>query len=115
MMTKMFVAVACLGAAIGSAQMIETSVRVNLPVDAKVGNVSLPAGDYSIRELKNSVLEISSYSRKGASAFVIVNPIETANHSGADHTKLILRKNENGYQLQSIWLEGQEMGFEVSE
>jgi hypothetical protein len=115
MKNKMIAAVACLGAAIGCAQTMETSVRVNLPVDAKVGNVSLPAGGYSIREVKNSVLEISSDSRKGASAFVIVNPVETANHEAADHTKLVLRKNENGYQLQSIWLEGQEMGFEVAE
>jgi hypothetical protein len=112
MTKKMLMAVACLGAAIGSAQTMET-LRVNLPVAAKVGNVSLPAGEYSIHELQNSVLEFRSESN-GKNIFASVNSIVMPNHQIADHSKVILQKNDTGYQVQKIWIEGQEMGFELT-
>jgi hypothetical protein len=113
MTVKMLMAVACLGAAIGSAQSMET-VHVNLPVAAKVGNVSLPAGAYSIRELSNFVIEITSDSRKGVNTLATVTPITAPNRETVDHTKVVLHKEENGYQVQKIWLEGQEIGFELT-
>jgi hypothetical protein len=113
MTKKMLMAVACLGAAIGSAQTMET-VHVNLPVAAKVGNVSLPAGAYSIRELSNSVIEISSDSRKGVNTLATVMPIVAPNQKTVDHTKVILRQESNGLQVDKIWLEGQDMGFELT-
>jgi hypothetical protein len=110
----MLMAVACLGAAIGSAQTLETTVKVDLPHDTKVGNVSLPAGKYSIKEVTNSVIEISSENRKGPSAFAIVSPVSTPSGAGADHTKVTLRQEENGtYDLKDIWVAGQEFGFEL--
>jgi hypothetical protein len=109
----MMTAVVCLGAAIGSAQSMER-VTVNLPVAAKVGNFSLPAGEYSIRELNNSVIEISSNARKGVSVFATVNQIDAPNHEAADHTKVTLRKDANGYQIDKIWVEGQDLGFELT-
>jgi hypothetical protein len=114
MKKKMFVAVACLGAAIGCAQTMESTVKVNLPYDTKVGKVSLPAGKYSIKEVTSSVIEISSDDRKGVSAFAIVNTVSTPNGERADHTKVTLREEENGtYDLKSIWLEGHDLGFEL--
>jgi hypothetical protein len=113
MTKKMLVAVACLGAAIGSAQTMDT-LRVTLPYAAKAGSVMLPAGEYSIHELKNSVLEISSATHKGTNTFVMFNEITAPNGAAADRTKVILRKDANGYQLQSIWVEGQEIGFELT-
>ena len=112
MKKTMFVAVACLGFGIGlaKASSMET-VHVNLPVDTKVGNVSLPAGAYSIRELNNSVIEISSDSRKGVSTFATVNPVMGKE---ANHTKVTLKKSADGYQIQTIWLEGQEVGLELT-
>jgi hypothetical protein len=112
MTKKMLMAVACLGAAIGSAQTRET-LRVNLPVAAKVGNVSLPAGEYSIREMQNSVIEFRSESN-GKNTFAAVNPIVMPHHQVADHSKVILQKSDNGYQVQKIWIEGQEMGLELT-
>ena len=112
MTKKMLMAVACLGAAIGSAQSMNT-LHVNLPVAAKVGNFSLPAGEYSIHELSNSVIEISSSDRKGVNTFATVNSIVAPNQKTSDHTKVVLRKDDNGYQVQQIWFEGQEMGFEL--
>jgi hypothetical protein len=113
MTKKMLMAVACLGAAVASAQTMET-VKVTLPMDAKIGKVSLPAGEYSIKELNSSVLEIQSAAHHGNNAFVQVNSITTASGAAAEHTKVVLKKDANGYQLQTIWIEGQELGFELS-
>jgi ribosome-binding factor A len=110
----MLMAVACLGAAIGSAQTMQTTVKVNFAHDTQVGKVSLPAAKYSIKELANSVIEISSDDRKGANVFATVMPVENKNGEAADRTKVILRQDDNGtYELKSIWLEGQEFGFEL--
>jgi len=105
--------VVCLGAAIGSAQMLET-VHMTLPVDAKVGKVTLPAGSYSIREISDSVIEISPDSRKGPSTLATVMPIVAPNQKTADHTKVVLRQEVKGLQVDQIWLEGQDMGFELN-
>ena len=103
----------CLGAAIGSAQMMET-VHMTLPMAAKVGKVTLPAGSYSIREVSNSVVEISPDSRKGPSTLVAVMPIVAPNQKVADHTKVVLRQEDKGLQVDKIWLEGQDIGFELN-
>ena len=114
MRNTFLMAVACLGAAIGSAQTMHTSVKVNFANDTQVGKVSLPAGKYSIKELANSVIEISSDDRKGANIFATVMPVANKNGEAADRTKVILKQDENGaYELRSIWLEGQDFGFEL--
>jgi len=118
MTTKMFLTTAFLGAALGFgtrpavAQTIET-VKVNLPVDAKVGNVFLPAGQYSIKEWNSSVLQISSNTEKGLNAFLPV--ISVSGQGAADHTKVTLRKDDSGrFELETVWLEGQQNGFEFT-
>jgi hypothetical protein len=114
MRTKMMMAVACLGAAIGTAQTLETAVKVNLPYATKVGNVTLAAGKYSIKEVSGSVIEITSEERKGQSAFAIVSSVSTPSGAASDRTKVTLRQEENGsYDLKDIWVEGQEFGFEL--
>ncbi len=116
-MKKMiFGAVACLGLVIGFASTVSAqsmaSMKVTLPVDAKVGNISLPAGKYSIKEVNKSVLEIRSDSKKGASAFVTVMSI--TGQKPADRSKVTLKMESGGYQVDTIWLEGQELGFELT-
>jgi hypothetical protein len=85
-----------------------------LPVAAKVGNVSLPAGQYRIHELNNSVIEITSDARNGVSAFATVNSITDRSQKVAKESKIILRKDESGYQVQQIWIEGEQLGFELT-
>jgi len=41
-------------------------------------------------------------------------PIIAPNQKTVDHTKVILRQENSGLQVDKIWLEGQEMGFELS-
>jgi hypothetical protein len=113
MKKTIFGTVVCLGAMIASAQTMNT-VHVNLPVDAKVGNFNLPAGSYSIHELSNSVIEISSDSKNGVSTLASVMQIVAPNEKTSDSTKVVLEKKDNGFQVQKIWLEGQELGFELT-
>jgi hypothetical protein len=113
MISKMLMAVACLGAAIASAQTLGT-VRVTLPVDANVGHVTLPAGHYSVHELNDSVLQFTSDDHKGVSTFVTAMPILAPNQAAVDHTGVVLREKETGYQVDKIWLQGQDMGFELA-
>jgi hypothetical protein len=118
-MKKMiFGAVACLGLAIGfesaaNAQVMD-SVKVTLPVDAKVGSVSLPAGTYSIRELNSSVLEIKSDAKHGVSAFATVMTVNRPDSHTSAKTMVTLKKEGDAYQLDNIWIEGQELGFELT-
>jgi hypothetical protein len=112
MKKTMIIAVACLSAAIGSAQMMDSTVKVNLPHDTQVGKVVLPAGNYTIKEITSSVIEISSDARKGNNTFAMVAPV-TANHE-TDHTKVVLNQDDSGkYELKSIWIEGSDTGFEL--
>jgi hypothetical protein len=60
------------------------------------------------------VIEITSDSRNGVNTFATVNSIVAPNQKTADHSKVVLRKDVNGYQVQQIWLEGQDMGFELT-
>lgn len=116
-MKKMiFGAVACLGLVIGfesaaNAQSMD-GMKVTFPVDAKVGKTTLPAGSYSIKELNNSVLEIKSQDKKGPSAFVTVMTVASA--KPVDKSKVVLKKEGEAYQVDSIWLEGQDLGFELT-
>ena len=115
--------VVCLGAlalmatGTASASMVE-EVKVNLPYDASVGGVTLPAGEYTIRDMQNdggaSVMEISAY--KGKSVFAIATEvIAPKQQTGSDTPKVTLtQKPEGGYQIQSIWLPGQDVGYEFS-
>ena len=105
--------VVCLGAAFASAQSMET-VHMNLPVDAKVGKVTLPAGSYSIHEVSNSVVEISSDNRDGVKTLATVMQIVAPNEKTSDSTKVILRQGKTGLQVDQIWFAGQDMGFELN-
>jgi hypothetical protein len=107
--------VVCLGALMGtaSAQMTD-SLTVNLPYAASVGGVTLPAGQYTIRDVQNdgssSVIEISSY--KGKSVAVIATEVLAPKHTVSDDARVVLKQTGQGYQIQTIWLAGQEIGYE---
>jgi hypothetical protein len=116
MKNKMMTAVVCLGLGVVASAQTMTTVHVNLAQTTKVGSVNLPAGNYSIREISNSVIEITSDARKGMSTFATFSQVSTANGNVADRTKVVLKEDKEGnYELQSIWLEGQDLGLEVAE
>lgn len=106
-------AFAFMGTGTASAAMLD-QLTVNLPYDASVGGVTLPAGEYTIRDLQDdgnsSVLQISAYNGKSVAAMAM--QVVAPKHSGMDKSKVILQQTEEGYRIQSIWLAGQEIGLE---
>jgi hypothetical protein len=111
----------CLAAVLGvtfatqpaAAQMVDT-VRVTLPYAATLGNVTLPAGDYTIRNVEDNgnsaVLRI--YSNKGVSVSALVMQVDAPNHRTPQHTSVVLRHEGDSYQVDRIFLEGQDIGYE---
>ena len=103
-------AVVCLGSAAAFAQMPDP-VKVTLPGPTTVGGVTLPAGNYTIKELdhsSNGVFQIIG--DKGKSVSVLVEPVIKSN--GAPKTEVILKQTETGYKMDSLWIEGSDTGFD---
>lgn len=103
-----------LGVRPAAAQMMET-VTVNLPFAANVGSTTLPAGQYTIRDLKDdgssSILEFISL--KGPSVSTLVNQVETPGDKPADRTEVIVRSDGEKKYIEKIFVQGHEYGFEL--
>ena len=104
----------CLAATVGFSQMSDM-VKVTLPQGVMVGTVKLPAGAYTIRDLSDegssSVLEIRS--DKGTTVVAEVMRISESDNKRPDRTEVILRRESGKYQLDKIWLEGRDHGYEL--
>jgi hypothetical protein len=119
MKNLIFGTVVCLGALVGmgtaSAQMVE-QLKVNLPYAATVGGVTLPAGEYTIRNLNedggSAVLQFSSFNGKTVAA--MASEVVAPKHQNLDEAKVVLKQTGEGYQIQSVWLQGQEVGYEFT-
>ena len=97
------------------AQM-EDMVKVTLPQAIMVGNVTLPAGHYTIRDMNDeggstSVVQIRSSTGLSVTAEVML--ISEPNNKPASRTEVVLRQEGNHYQMDKIWFEGREEGFEL--
>jgi hypothetical protein len=117
MKTTILATVACLGALIvtASAQTLST-IRVTLPYAASVAGVALPAGEYTIRDMHHngaaSTLQISG--DDGKSIFVMaMEVVAPKNQQEADAARVELKLTDAGYQIQTIWLAGREIGYEI--
>jgi hypothetical protein len=104
--------VVCLGALMGtaSAQMI-AEMKVTLPEAASVGGVTLPAGEYTIRDLRDDgnavVLQISAFNGKSVDAMAQAVDVHHANQSG-----IVLKQSGEGYRIQSIQFAGDDTAYE---
>jgi|ERR1700722_3088990 len=116
-MRKTFLAtVVCLGALAGTAaaQMVST-LRFTLPFAASVGGVTLPAGEYTIRDIQDSgsasVLQIAA--RDGKSVFAMATEVIAPKHQQpTDEATVVLKPTDAGYEIQTIWLADREVGYE---
>jgi hypothetical protein len=113
----MLATVVYLGGLIGaaSAQTVSTT-RVTLPYAASVGGVTLPAGEYTIRNLHDngaaSALQISG--DDGKSIFVMaMEVVAPKTQQVSDAPRVELKLTDAGYQIQTIWLAGREVGYEI--
>jgi hypothetical protein len=110
----------CLAALLGigirpaAAQMVDI-VTVRLPYAATVGNVTLPAGVYTIRDLKENgsspVLEIRSAS--GVAVSASATQVSAPNSRLAPTTSVVLRHANDKYQFDKIWIEGRDYGYDL--
>jgi len=97
-----------------AAQMADI-VTVKLPYAASVGKVTLPAGEYTIRDLKDdgstTVLSIQSAAGPGVSA--LVTQVSSPNNKPACQTEVVLRHEGGKYQIDKIWLQGRDYGYDL--
>jgi hypothetical protein len=105
----------CLAAIIGFAQM-SNMVTVTLPHGAMVGTVTLPAGEYTIRDLTDdgssaSVLQIRSASGKTVVAEAM--RISEPDNKRAERTEVILQRESGKYQMDKVWLQGRDYGYQL--
>jgi hypothetical protein len=117
MKQTLLAAVVCLSAITrtAAAQMLST-IKVTLPFAASAGGVTLPAGEYTIRDLQGSagtsVLQISA--RDGKSVFAMVmEVVAPKSQQPAEESSVVLKLTDAGYQIQTIWLAGREIGYEL--
>lgn len=116
-LTAAFGLLASLGCA--SAQM-EDIIRVNLPHATRVGANVLPAGSYTIQDMKEdgssaSFLQIRSENGQSviAPALRISEPANGPDRNQPERTQVILRRAGNKYELDKIWLSGRDWGYEL--
>lgn len=88
-------------------------VRVSIPFQFHVGNATLPAGDYLIRELNaESNAATLQISNQAGSANAIVNMIGTMGPA-QDVSKLTFRRYGNHYYFAEVWIDGAKDGLQA--
>jgi hypothetical protein len=92
-----------------------TLMTVKLPNAAMVGSTTLPAGDYTVRELEASgnsaVIEFTN--SKGNTATVLASEVE-ADRKSPDRTEVILKSDGERLQVDQIWLADRDYGFQIA-
>ena len=105
----------CLTAIVGFGQMSDI-VKVTMPKGTMVGTVKLPAGQYTIRDISDdgnasSVFQIRSDS--GTMVVAQVMRISEPDNKLADRTEVVLQREGGNYQVDKIWLQGRDYGYEL--
>ena len=87
-------------------------VLVNIPFAFTAGQMTLPAGEYRVQDLRvgSSVLVIQ---RTDASASMLVTSMATSANGPQDKTKLIFHRYGNKYFLAQVWRAGETLGREL--
>jgi hypothetical protein len=103
-----------LGIRPAAAQMVDI-VTVRLPYATTVGSVTLPAGVYTVRDLKEDgsspVLEIRS--ANGVAVSASATHVSAPNSRLAPTTRVVLRHENDKYQFDKIWIEGRDYGYDL--
>jgi hypothetical protein len=86
---------------------------VNVPFDFIAGNKKLPAGEYTIKRIKDDSDQVSLVqSRDGReSSIAITSPV--GGYSGPAESKVIFHKYGNQYFLSQVWTLGESRGREL--
>ena len=88
-------------------------VRVSIPFQFHIGDATLPAGDYTIRDLnEDSNAATLQLSRNDGHANAIINMIGAAGE-GRAMTKLAFRQYGNQYYFAEVWVDGERDGLQA--
>jgi hypothetical protein len=105
----------CLTAIVGFAQMSDI-VKVTMPKGAMVGTVKLPAGQYTIRDISDDGNASSVFQIRSDSGTMVVAPvmrISEPDNKRADHTEVVLHRDGRNYQVDKIWFQGRDYGYQL--
>ena len=105
----------CLATIAAFAQMSDI-VKVTLPQSAMVGTVMLPAGQYTIRDIADDSSSLSVLQIRSAAGKMVVaeaRRISEQDTKRVDRTEVILQREAGKYQIDKIWLEGRDYGYEL--
>jgi len=99
-------------ASTAKAQMSGRLLTANIPFEFQVGNVSLPAGEYSIRQANTaSVVAVLRLSKDGRS-LALVHMIPVIGKS-QERAKLIFHRYGSQYFFAEVWTVGENTGLLV--
>jgi hypothetical protein len=87
--------------AVASANGQTVAARADVPFDFAVGNHNLPAGDYSIRSIRNSseVLRIATYGTAKNATMQVTMPAR----NGDKRSMLVFHRYGQRYFLAEVW------------
>jgi hypothetical protein len=94
-----------------TAQVITDTVEFTTTFPFTVGNTTVPAGTYSIRQDDDSpqVLELT-----GGRTSVLFETRSTQAPTAPSKTEVVFQRHGDAYLLKSVWLEGQMTGAEAT-
>ena len=116
-MKKFLTAGVCLASflSLGNAFAGSVDVKVTLPHAAAVGSSMLPAGEYRISEIKGAsgAPVLVFHSDAGLNVSALANPMQGDMSTSADQTELVLRQVGNRFEIDKIWIAGENRGFQL--
>lgn len=90
-------------------------IKVTLPNAARVGDNTLPAGEYQIRQLPTAsharVLEFST--DQGTHLLATVTAVPVLDNNNRNETSVVLEQRGDQYYLKRIWIGGKNYGYEI--
>jgi len=88
-------------------------LRVSIPFQFHVGDTTLPAGEYTVRDLnEDSNAATLQIRRQDGGANAIINMIGAAGN-GKTMTQLCFRRYGNQYYFAGLWVEGETDGLQA--
>jgi hypothetical protein len=110
-MIAMAVLVGSMAAGARAQTSSHTELRANIPFQFNVGDKTLPAGEYTVRQINlhsdRAVLQIR---RKDGSAGVMIQ-MDSVNGRAPESAKLIFHRYSNEYFFAEAWVDGDANGL----
>jgi hypothetical protein len=106
---------ALLALSVSAQDRITDEILVTLPSTARVGEHTLAAGDYKIRQIPsaNNPRILQFIDRDGKKVETSISAIPALKNSGADSTMVELKQIGGNQYVRHIWIEGKAYGYEL--